>query len=69
MARSVSSTSNDKDGAWIQVLHPSPAPITVRKNDKVGTFQPVEDTDVFITEVSDRSKKAGEPGRVEIIND
>ncbi len=69
VARSLSSASCENDGVWIQVLNPSPAPITVREKEKVGTFQPVEDPDVvFVTEVSDRPKEADGARKVEVIN-
>ena len=62
VAHSLSSTSSKKNGVWVQLFNPSPAPISVREDEKVGTSQPVDYPDVvFITEVSTDQRKQMSP--------
>ena len=42
IARSDHSVSAGKEGSWIRVLNPSPAPVTMCHNERLGILQPLE---------------------------
>jgi len=44
VAHSISSTQNGE--TLVRVINPCPAPVTVRQHEKVGKFQPLDETDV-----------------------